>query len=153
MPSVLSNVCTVLPKASQISGSVTGCLVPTPPPPHHPPLHLSRSLSPSSNIPHLCNSPFASLSSPLPIPSLSLWGVAVMKMKSRSLCHCLLLHSAVHHLSICLQSSPDSPPWPHPLPSILYQAEKHSQELFKQNANGLQMDPSFPQHCLEAGKV
>lgn len=30
-----------------------------------------------------------------------------------------------------------------PLPSIPYQAEKHSQELFKQNANGLQMDLCF----------
>lgn len=59
------------------------------PPTTTTPLHLSLSPSPSSNIPHLCNSHFASLSSPLPIPPLSLWGVAVMKMKSRSLCHCL----------------------------------------------------------------
>lgn len=144
----MSNVCTVLPKASQISLALSLWL------PCLPPLFcISFFLSPSSNIPHLCNSYFASLSSALPIPLLSLWGVAVMKMKSQSLCHCLLPHSAVHHLSIWLHSSSDSPPWPHPLPSILYQAEKHSQELFKQNANGLQMDPSFPQRWLEAGKV
>lgn len=77
-----------------------------------------------------------------------------MKMKNQSLCHCLLPGSAVHHLSMRMHTHPPaSSGGPHPLRSILYQAEKPSQELFKQNANGLQMDPFFPSRCLEAGKV
>lgn len=86
------------------SSCLCHCSCPAPPPPPH--MLLCIAPSPSGNIPHLCNSHFASLSSPFPIPSLSLWGVAVMKMKSQSLCHCLLPHSVVHHLSIPLHSPP-----------------------------------------------
>lgn len=97
------------------------------------PPSTALSLDPSSSIPHLCNSHFASLSSPFPIPPLSLWGVAVMRWKAIL---CISPHS-VHHLSIWLNFSLPlwTPPPPHPLQSLWSSTA--------QNANGLLMDPCF----------
>lgn len=106
--------------------------------------YLSLSLDPSSNIPHLCNSYFASFSSSFPsaLPSLlflfEMWLSWDEKLIFVSPPLTLSSHS-VHHPVYVTAFLPSA------LSALLNKSrERHSQELFKQNANGLLMDPRFP---------